>query len=110
MKQDDDGNFEEADAYNPFMRGIMEFDDYNYKVHNPYVLVEDPKLAEAEPLAEKKEPPKLYAVDKAARDCTERSLSCKNLDMSVEKDYVHDIITIKPSEMELEKERLAREA
>ena len=28
------------------MRGVMEFDDYNYTIHNPYVLVEDPKYAE----------------------------------------------------------------
>jgi hypothetical protein len=27
----------------PFMRGIMSFDDYNYTVFNPYVLVGDPK-------------------------------------------------------------------
>ena len=30
------------------MRGVMEFDDYNYDIHNPYVLVEDPKLAEVD--------------------------------------------------------------
>jgi len=45
IKYDDDGNVDEADAYNPFMRGVMEFDDYNYTMHNPYVLVEDPKFA-----------------------------------------------------------------
>ena len=27
----------------------MEFDDYNYAIHNPYVLVEDPKYAEEIP-------------------------------------------------------------
>lgn len=48
MKYDEEGNLEEIDAYNPFMRGIMEFDDYNYTVHNPYVLVEDPKFADAD--------------------------------------------------------------
>ena len=31
------------------MRGIMEFDDYNYSLHNPYVLVEDPKFVEDVP-------------------------------------------------------------
>ena len=47
IKYDDDGNIEEVtNAYNPFMRGVMEFDDYNYAVHNPYVLVEDPKMVE----------------------------------------------------------------
>ena len=49
IKYDDEGNVEEvAHAYNPFMRGVMEFDDYNYTVHNPYVLVEDPKYADQE--------------------------------------------------------------
>jgi hypothetical protein len=49
IKFDDDGNLEEVThAYNPFMRGVMEFDDYNYSVHNPYVLVEDPKYADEE--------------------------------------------------------------
>ena len=49
IKYDDEGNVEEvAHAYNPFMRGVMEFDDYNYTVHNPYVLVEDPKFLEQE--------------------------------------------------------------
>jgi len=27
----------------PFMRGIMNFDDYNYKQYNSFVLVEEPK-------------------------------------------------------------------
>lgn len=43
IKYDDDGSTDQADAYGPFMRGIMEFDDYNYSIHNPYVLIEDPK-------------------------------------------------------------------
>ena len=49
IKYDDEGNIEEVPhAYNPFMRGVMEFDDYNYALHNPYVLVEDPKHADKE--------------------------------------------------------------
>jgi len=64
MKYDEDGNLEEVDAYNPFMRGVMEFDDYNYAVHNPYVLVEDPKHIEAAAAAElkKREGGKLIPV------------------------------------------------
>ena len=27
--------------YNPFMRGVMEFDDYNYKQFNPYILLKE---------------------------------------------------------------------
>ena len=54
IKYDDEGNQEEVGhAYNPFMRGVMEFDDYNYAVHNPYVLVEDPKYAEDDKNAKK---------------------------------------------------------
>ncbi len=44
IKYDDDGNLEDVpDAYNMFKRGVMEFDDFNYAMHNPYVLVENPK-------------------------------------------------------------------
>ena len=51
INHDEEGQIEEvAHAYNPFMRGIMEFDDYNYAVHNPYVLVEDPKFADTKVL------------------------------------------------------------
>lgn len=51
IKYDDEGQIEDVlHAYNPFMRGVMEFDDYNYAVHNPYVLVEDPKFAEEVPV------------------------------------------------------------
>ena len=47
IKYDDENNLEEvAHAYNPFMRGVMEFDDFNYAAHNPYVLIEDPKYTE----------------------------------------------------------------
>ena len=47
IKYDEEGRVEEnVHAYNPFMRGVMEFDDFNYTVHNPYIFVEDPKLAE----------------------------------------------------------------
>ena len=53
MKYDDDENLIEVDAYNPFMRGVMEFDDYNYTLHNDFVLVEDPKHIEKTPLFKK---------------------------------------------------------
>ena len=47
IKLDEEGNVEEVThAYNPFMRGVMEFDDYNYAVHNPYILVEDPRYTD----------------------------------------------------------------
>ena len=28
---------------NPFKRGSMKFDDYNYEMYNPYILVEEDK-------------------------------------------------------------------
>ena len=47
IKYDDDGNLEDVpNAYNMFKRGVMEFDDYNYTLHNPYVLIENPKTVE----------------------------------------------------------------
>ena len=46
IKQEEDGiNWVEAvqNVYSPFMRGVMEFDDYNYKMHNQYILRLNPK-------------------------------------------------------------------
>ena len=40
---DDEGKeVEPANVQHPFMRGIMNFDDYNYKQFNDFVLVEQP--------------------------------------------------------------------
>lgn len=41
---DDEGHQCEPQNLNhPFMRGIMQFDDYNYKQYNSFVLIEEPK-------------------------------------------------------------------
>ena len=56
IRYDEDDQLEEmGHAYNPFMRGVMEFDDYNYAIHNPYVLVEDPKYAEVAKFTKKED-------------------------------------------------------
>ena len=51
LQVDDDGNeIEPANKNNPFMRGIMNFDDYNYNYHNHFVLVEEPGSKERQRL------------------------------------------------------------
>jgi len=43
LKVDDDGyHTEPGNTEHPFMRGIMQFDDYNYRRFNHYVLLEEP--------------------------------------------------------------------
>ena len=43
LEYDDEGIIQENENINhPFMRGIMNFDDYNYQVFNPYILLEEP--------------------------------------------------------------------
>ena len=32
---------EKVYAEHPFKRGSMKFDDFNYQVYNPYILIED---------------------------------------------------------------------
>lgn len=31
---------EQTSASNPFKRGVMQFEDYNYRLHNPYILID----------------------------------------------------------------------
>ena len=44
LVEDDAGVTKEVskNIYHPFMRGVMDFDDYNYKLYNPYVLLKEP--------------------------------------------------------------------
>ena len=44
LVSDEDGVVKEPhnNIYHPFMRGVMEFDDYNYKLYNPYLLLKEP--------------------------------------------------------------------
>lgn len=43
IEQDDDGlTIEKENTMHPFMRGVMNFDDYNYKQYNEYVLLTGP--------------------------------------------------------------------
>ena len=130
IKHDDEGNLEEvAHAYNPFMRGVMEFDDFNYAVHNPYVLVEDPNKT-----ANYKSPTNQRTFDKInlASDRTldddlmepkrdkgggseqldgmGPTFSQQNVNNSITEEYEHNIVTIEPSEMEIEKAEAAKKA
>jgi hypothetical protein len=44
LKHDEDGKaIEAANISHPFMRGIMEFDDYNYNQYNEMILVPELK-------------------------------------------------------------------
>lgn len=44
LKFDDNGKATEAaNISHPFMRGIMEFDDYNYNQYNEMILVPEVK-------------------------------------------------------------------
>lgn len=60
LKIDDNGNQIEnvSNADHPFCRGVMAFDDYNYTLHNKYVLVEDPREIGSEESPDKKPLPK----------------------------------------------------
>ena len=47
LKTDELGHpIEPKNKNNPFMRGIMEFDDYNYSNLNDFILLEEPAMAE----------------------------------------------------------------
>ena len=52
-------NDERIYAEHPFKRGSMKFDDYNYQLYNPYILLED-----VAPLAVGSHRKKLQSIDK----------------------------------------------
>jgi hypothetical protein len=48
IKKTADGPELHENPNHPFMRGIMEFDDYNYASINDYVLLTEPEQAKKE--------------------------------------------------------------
>ena len=63
------------------MRGVMEFDDYNYKLYNPYVLLKEP-----EDEAEKRRMAKLQDMTKNMQSDVSEKLSVKAIS-KYEDDY-----------------------
>ena len=63
LKTDEDEKTIEQvkNPYNPFMRGVMEFDDYNYKLYNPYVLLKEPEDERAKRQMAKLDPKQLQS-------------------------------------------------
>lgn len=82
------------------MRGIMEFDDYNYAIHNPYVLVEDPtKVGDGKTLPKSGSEESLINLSKTIKSAkngepTELKLSYRNLTNSGLELYKHDLVTV----------------
>ena len=109
----DEDEPENLNAYNPFNRGVMEFDDYNYEAYNQHILLEDPKHIDSDeqgskvPKVEASLPP-TSPVAKGKPDL-DPAFSEKNLTNSVTDEYKHPLVTIEPSEMELEKAKQERE-
>jgi hypothetical protein len=115
IKGEEDGDVLEVpkNTQNPFMRGVMEFDDYNYKMHNQYVLVPDPTEAKDKQISSARSFKK--NLDKDALIGENPPLSRANLANNVADDYRHDVTHIPLSEAQIEKmeaeelERIAEE-
>lgn len=83
----------------PFKRGSMKFDDYNYLMYNPYILVEDDtiNMTQAQKSAKKKK----YAIEKTESE----GLSFEAMDKALVVDYEFTELNLKtPIEIDIEQE------
>ncbi len=83
----------------PFKRGSMKFDDYNYLMYNPYILVEDDtiNMTQAQKSAKKKK----YAIEKTESE----GLSFEAMDKALVGDYEFTELNLKtPIEIDFEQE------
>lgn len=97
LKRDEIGRtVEQQNVNHPFMRGVMEFDDFNYNHYNSVILVPDPldtTLAKTHALATQNNAP-----------LTVRSLS------RIENDYTHELISLPLSPNQIEERKAEEEA
>jgi hypothetical protein len=113
LKENEDGNLTEpANAHHPFMRGILQFDDYNYERFNQYVLLEEPKNASIAAEIEMRERNKTLEQERAsvsgkdAVPLSEKNLAAKERTQQSDSTYTHELITIEKSKLELEQEEI----
>lgn len=109
LKENEDGNLTEPmNSQHPFMRGILQFDDYNYERFNPYILLEEPKNPHLAAEIEQRERYKTLDQERAsvsgkdAVPLSEKNLAAKERKEETDSTYTHDLITIEKSKLELE--------
>lgn len=86
----------------PFKRGSMKFDDYNYLMYNPYILVEDETINMTQ--AEKEDRKKKTTIEKESE-----GLSYEAMDKAQYVDYDFDQLNIKTQvEIDLESQEKAK--
>ena len=109
LKENEDGNLTEpVNSQHPFMRGILQFDDYNYERFNQYVLLEEPKNPHVAAEIEQRERNKTLDQERAsvsgkdAVPLSEKNLAAKERKEETDSTYTHDLITIEKSKLELE--------
>lgn len=98
LKTDDQGRISEQPNINhPFMRGVMEFDDYNYTPFNEMVLLKEPEHLTKQETAHP-------ADDKSV------VLSIKTIDRWIDdEDYNHDEISLPLTAEQQEQKRIEKE-
>ena len=57
----------QTEQTNPFKRGVMQFEDYNYRLYNPYILVDKDKKAKNLQIKKitERDPLKFQEIDEA---------------------------------------------
>jgi len=81
---------------NPFKRGCMKFEDYNYSIINPYILIEDTNNSgpQQEGLVD------LKSIAQKGPKLTE-----KQLEQNVSEDYTHHTLSVtSPKNAQIEEE------
>ena len=99
---DDGVEIKPPNTTHPFMRGIMTFDDYNYKQYNSYVLISEPGQSEKRRILQDRKSLGSFKKDNKLR--SQSSLSEENLrevDL-FRRSFVHETITLPNSDNELD--------
>jgi hypothetical protein len=93
IKYDDEGRIKEPDnSEHPFMRGIMNFDDFSYTQFNSYVLIAEPHesekrrvIADRKAALVTKEASEKDSVSTLTQEQLDRKGNFKHNEISVEK-------------------------
>lgn len=98
-----------SNADRPFTRGIMTFDDFNYRQFNEHILLEEPQPVDKLKIIKERKYMSTMTVVESVLDSQDHQLTEENMASSPQLDFVHSLITVEPSDIEIQEKKLKDE-
>ena len=106
---EDDEPMNVTNADRPFTRGIMTFDDFNYRQFNEHILLEEPQPVDKLKIIKERKQMSNTEIVGSVLDSQDHQLTEDNMASAPQLDFVHSVITVEPSDFQIQEQKIKEE-